>query len=63
MGRVCTFGVSSILKINPFQALYGRKCKMPMSWDNLVNRVVLGPKMIKKMEEHMVKIKQNLKVA
>ena len=32
-----------------------------MAWDNPVNRVVLGPKLLKEMEQEVVKIKQNLK--
>jgi hypothetical protein len=47
----------------PFESLYGRKCNTPLSWDNPIDRVVLGPEFLKDMEDHMVKIKQNLKVA
>jgi hypothetical protein len=49
------------LKISPFEALYGRKFNSPVSWDNPVDRPVVGPKLIKEMEEQMLKIKQNLK--
>ena len=34
-----------------------------MTWDNLVNRVVLGPELLKEMDQEVVKIKQNLKAA
>jgi hypothetical protein len=34
-----------------------------VSWDNPVDRVVVGPKFLKEMEEQMLKIKQNLKAA
>ena len=34
-----------------------------MTWDNLVNSVVLGPELLKEMEQEVVKIRQNLKVA
>ena len=30
-------------------------------WDNPVNRVVLGPELLKEMEQEVVKIRQNLK--
>ena len=30
-------------KISPFEALYGRKCNTPTSWNNPVDRVVRGP--------------------
>ena len=34
-----------------------------MSWDNPTDRVVLGSEFLKDMEDQMVKIKKNLKVA
>ena len=32
-------------RYNPFEILYGRKCNPPISWNNLVDRLVLGPKL------------------
>ena len=32
-----------------------------MTWDNPVNRVVLGPESLKEMEQEVVKIRQNMK--
>jgi hypothetical protein len=46
-----------------FEAIYGRKCITPISWDNPVDREVVGPNFLKEMEEKMLKIKQNLKVS
>jgi hypothetical protein len=43
--------------MNPFEALYGRKCKTPISWDNRVDREIVGPELLKEMEEKMLKIK------
>ena len=40
-----------------YEALYGRRCRTP------VNRIVLGPKLLKEMEQEVVKIRQNLKAA
>jgi hypothetical protein len=34
-----------------------------VSWENPTDRVVLGPELLKEMENQMVKIKQNLKAA
>jgi hypothetical protein len=34
-----------------------------MSWDNLAEKLVVGPEMLKEMEEQMFKIKQKLKVS
>jgi len=46
-----------------FQALYGKKCNTPMSWDNPIDRLVVGRDLLKEMEDKMAKINQNLKVA
>ena len=48
--------------MSPFEAFYGRKCNTWVSWDNPTNRVVVGPKSLREMEEKMVKINNNLKV-
>ena len=54
-------GYHSSLKMSPFKAMYGRKWNTPISWDNPTNRVIVGPELLKEMENHMVKINQNLK--
>jgi transposase InsO family protein len=56
-------GYQDSLRMRPFEALYGRKFNTPLSWDNLADRVVLGPELLKDMEDHMVKIKHNLNAA
>ena len=37
-------------RYNPFEILYGRKCNTPTSWINPVDRLVLGPELLKEME-------------
>ena len=49
--------------MSPFEALYGRKCNTQVRWDNPTDRVVVGPDLLREMEEKMLKIKQNLKVS
>jgi hypothetical protein len=44
-------GYQESLKMSPFEALYGRKCNIPISWSNLVDRITLGPDMLKEMEQ------------
>jgi hypothetical protein len=56
-------GYYASLKMSPFEALYGKNCKTPVSWDNLANIVVVGLEFLKEMEEHMEKINQNLKAS
>jgi hypothetical protein len=56
-------GYQESLKMSPFEVLYGRKCRVPISWDNPVDKITLGPELLKEMEQAMIKIRQNLKVA
>jgi hypothetical protein len=56
-------GYQVLLKMSMFEALYGRKCNTPVGWDNPANKGVIGPKLLKEMEEKMTKIKQNLKTS
>jgi hypothetical protein len=37
--------------------------EIPVSWDNPIDRAVVGPKLLKEMEDQMLKIKKNLKGA
>jgi hypothetical protein len=55
-------GYQESLKVRLFESLYGRKCNTVVSWDNQVDKAMIGPKLLKEMEEQMVKIMQNLKV-
>jgi hypothetical protein len=45
----------------PFEFLYGRPCRMPLSWDRLEDRVLVGPEAIQEMEEQMKTIRQRKK--
>ena len=53
----------SLAKFSPFEILYGRKCKIPISWNNPVDRLVLGPELLKEMELIVKQMQANLKVA
>ena len=55
-------GIES-LKMSPFEALYGIECNTPISWDDLVNMVILGPDMLKEMEQDLINIKQKLETS
>ena len=46
-----------------YEDLYGRRCRTPVTWDNPMNRVVLGPELLKEVEQEVVKIRKNLKAA
>ena len=45
------------------EALYGRRCRTLVTWDNPVKRIVLGPKFLKEMEKEVPNIRKNMKEA
>ena len=45
------------LGMSPYEALYGRSRRTLVTWDNPVNRVVLGLELLKEMEQEVVKIR------
>ena len=51
------------LKMAPFEALYGRKCRTPLMWDEVGDRQLFGPDLIKESEEKVKLIRDRLKVA
>ena len=54
-------GYQVSLNMSPFEALYGRSCNTPISWSDLVRRVLIGPNILKEMEKDIHVIKNNLK--
>ena len=50
-------------KLSHFEILYGRKCNTPISWSNLVDRLMLGPNLLKEMELIVKQVQSNLKIA
>jgi len=50
-------------KLSPFEILYGRKCNTPISWSSPVDRIILGPELLKEMELIVKQVQQNLKEA
>jgi transposase InsO family protein len=41
----------SSIRMPPYEALYGRPCRTPLSWERLEDRVTVGPELIQEMEE------------
>ena len=50
-------------RYSPFEIRYGKKCNNPISWSNPVDRLVLGPELLKEMELIVKQVQGNLKVA
>jgi hypothetical protein len=51
------------LKMSPFEALYGRKCRTPLYWDQTGERQFFGTELIQEAEEQVRIIRENLRVA
>jgi hypothetical protein len=43
--------------MNPFEAIYGRRCNTLVRWDNPSDRAMVGIELIRVMEEKILKIK------
>jgi hypothetical protein len=56
-------GYQTLTKLNPFEILYDRRCTTPISWDNLADRLMVGPWMLQEMENMVKKVQHNLKEA
>ena len=48
-------------KISPFEILYGRKCNTSITWSNIVDRLMLGPELLKELELAVKQVQSNLK--
>jgi len=42
--------------MSPFEVLYGRKCRVPVGWNNPINKLALGLDMLGEMEEVVKKV-------
>eukprot|EP00253_Pinus_taeda_P022952 PITA_22952 len=54
-------GYHTSTQMSPFEVMYGRKCRTPTNWGGPEDKLNLGPKMLKEMEEMVKKVRVNLK--
>ena len=47
----------------PYEALYGRKCRTPLCWNDISETVILGPELIEDMTNQVRLIQQRMKAA
>ena len=47
----------------PFEALYGRKCRTPVCWDEVGERRLVGPELVQITLEKVKVVRDNLKIA
>jgi transposase InsO family protein len=51
------------IKMAPFEALYGRRCRTPLNWSEPGERWFFIPDLVKEMEEKVQRIRHNLREA
>jgi hypothetical protein len=51
------------IKMAPFEALYGRRCRTPLSWSQTGERKIFGPDLVMEAEDKVRLIQNNLKAA
>lgn len=51
------------ISMAPYEALYGRKCRSPIHWDEVGERKLLGPEIVQQTVEIVEKIRQRMKAA
>jgi hypothetical protein len=51
------------LKMAPFEALYGRRCRTPLNWSQAGEREIFGPDLVLEVEAKVRIIKKNLEAA
>ncbi|WVZ80113.1 hypothetical protein U9M48_027616 [Paspalum notatum var. saurae] len=51
------------IKMSPFQALYGRRCRTPLHWDQPGEKQLFVPEIIEDAERQVRMIRENLRIA
>ncbi|XP_071691845.1 uncharacterized protein [Rutidosis leptorrhynchoides] len=56
-------GYHSSIKVSPFEALYGRKCRSPLCWSEIGDSQLTGPEIIQETIVKIFQIQERLKTA
>ncbi|GKF88608.1 putative reverse transcriptase domain-containing protein [Tanacetum coccineum] len=51
------------IKVAPFEALYGRKCRSPVCWAEVGQLQLTGPEIVQETVEKIIQIKQRMQAA
>eukprot|EP00253_Pinus_taeda_P020306 PITA_20306 len=54
-------GYHTLTQMSPFEVMYRWKCRTPTSWGGPEDKLSLGPKMLKEMEDMVKRVRVNLK--
>ncbi|GJR43708.1 hypothetical protein Tco_1311811 [Tanacetum coccineum] len=55
--------LEDMLRLAPFEALYGRKCRSPMCWAEVGQVQLTGPELVQETTERIIQIKQRIQTA
>ena len=48
------------IKMAPYEALYGRRCRSPLCWDDLTDAVLIAPELLQRTKDDIEVIRQRL---
>ncbi|KAI3813854.1 hypothetical protein L1987_18589 [Smallanthus sonchifolius] len=51
------------INMAPFEALYGRKCRSPICWNEIGEAQITGPELIQETSDKILQIRNNIQVA
>ncbi|GKG02614.1 putative reverse transcriptase domain-containing protein, partial [Tanacetum coccineum] len=51
------------IKAAPFEALYGQKCRSPISWAEVGQVQLTGPELVQETTEIIIQVKQRMQAA
>nr|AAQ56348.1 putative reverse transcriptase [Oryza sativa Japonica Group] len=57
------YGQKASLQMAPFEALYGRKCRTPLFWDQTGERQLFGTEVLSEAEEKVRTVRERLRIA
>ena len=60
---VCNNGYQTFSKMSPLEVLYGQKCRVSVTWDSPLDRLMLGLDLLMDLEHLVTKVQVNLKEA
>ncbi|GJS33337.1 hypothetical protein Tco_0531719 [Tanacetum coccineum] len=58
-----TIKLHASIKAAPFEALYGRKCRLPVCWTEVGEAQIIGPELIQETTEKIIQIKKRMQAA
>ncbi|GMH05910.1 hypothetical protein Nepgr_007750 [Nepenthes gracilis] len=56
-------GEQASIGVTPFEALYGRRCRLPIHWEEPGDKRILGSEIVKETTEKIKLVHENLRVA